>query len=228
MARPRAATFDQQRTAIVNAAAQLFADHGFPSASMAQLAGACGISKALLYHYYRDKAHILFDVADGYMNTLTGIVAEVKTEALDPEAHFRALVQRFMQAYQHSQAQHMVLVQDVKFLDEAQRACVIAKERAVVDAFAAAIAKLKPRWTRKSLRVPLAMILFGMINWTFTWLRADGPLRYEDMAEVVADIFLHGVTARAVWRCGPPGEGPRPKAGNRRQDEATRRKKTTR
>jgi len=182
----------------MDAAARLFADHGFPSASMAQLAQACGISKPLLYHYYRDKAHILFDVADGYMNTLTEIVAEVKAEALEPEAHFRALVGRFMQAYQHSQAQHMVLVQDVKFLGEAERATVIAKERAVVDAFAAAIAKLKPRWPRKALRVPLAMILFGMINWTFTWLRADGPLRYEDMAEVVADIFLHGVTAQAA------------------------------
>ncbi|MBX9962050.1 MAG: TetR/AcrR family transcriptional regulator [Burkholderiales bacterium] len=198
MARPRAATFDQQRATIVDAAARLFADHGFPSASMAQLAQACGISKPLLYHYYRDKAHILFDVADGYMNSLMAIVAEVKAEALEPEAHFRALVSRFMQAYQHSQAQHMVLVQDVKFLGEAERATVIAKERAVVDAFAAAIAKLKPRWTRKALRVPLAMILFGMINWTFTWLRADGPLRYEDMAEVVADIFLHGVTAQAA------------------------------
>lgn len=182
----------------MDAAARLFADHGFHNASMAQLAQVCGISKPLLYHYYRDKAHILFDVADGYMDTLLGIVADVGAQGLEPEIHFRALVGRFMQAYQHSQAQHMVLVQDVKFLGTAERAAVVEKERAVVDAFAAAIAKLKPRWTRKALRVPLAMILFGMINWTFTWLRADGPLRYEDMAEVVAEIFLHGVTAQAA------------------------------
>ena len=38
--------------------------------------------------------------------------------------------------------------------------------------------------------MPLAMILFGMINWTFTWLRAEGPLTYEDMGQVVAEIFL--------------------------------------
>jgi AcrR family transcriptional regulator len=197
VARPRAPTFDLQRAAIVQAAARLFADNGFPSASMSQLAQACGISKALLYHYYRDKAHILFDVANGYMDSLIGIVAEVKARRLEPEAHFRALVGRFMQAYQHSQAQHVVLVQDVKFLGEAERAQVVEKERQVVDAFAASIARLKPRWTRRALRVPLAMILFGMINWTFTWLRAEGPLRYEDMADVVAEIFLHGVTAPA-------------------------------
>jgi hypothetical protein len=90
----------------------------------------------------------------------------------------------------------MVLVQDVKFLGEAEHAMVVEKERVVVEAFAASIARLKPRWTRKAMRVPLAMILFGMINWTFTWLRADGPLRYDDMADVVAEIFLNGVTAR--------------------------------
>jgi hypothetical protein len=41
------------------------------------------------------------------------------------------------------------------------------------------------------------MILFGMINWTFTWLRADGPLSYEDMSKMVTEIFLRGVAARS-------------------------------
>jgi len=74
----------------------------------------------------------------------------------------------------------------------------VAKERAVVDEFAAAIAALKPRFRDKALRLPLAMILFGMINWTFTWLRADGPLAYRDMARVVTEIFLRGVADRAT------------------------------
>jgi len=129
------------------------------------------------------------------MDTLIGIVAEVRARGLPPTQHFAALVARFMQEYEHSQAQHMVLVQDVKFLAETERGQVIAKEREVVDAFAQAIAALKPRLRRRALRVPLAMILFGMINWTFTWLRADGALTYQDMARVVTEIFLHGVSS---------------------------------
>ena len=54
----------------------------------------------------------------------------------------------------------------------------------------------RPRFRKKASRVPLAMILFGMINWTFTWLRADGPLAYQDMAKVVTEIFLRGVGNR--------------------------------
>jgi len=199
MPRGKARTFDAQRGAIQRNAARLFADQGFRGASMADLARACGVSKALLYHYYRDKEHLLFDAADSYLDTLIGIVAEVRARALPPARHFAALVARFMQEYEHSQAQHIVLVQDVKFLGQTERNKVVAKEREVVEAFAQAIVALRPRFRGQALHLPLAMILFGMINWTFTWLRPDGPLTYRDMAKIVTDIYLHGVTgARRV------------------------------
>ena len=193
MPRGKAPTFELQRAAILRAAAQLFAQKGFTQASMADVARSCGVSKALLYHYYRDKGHLLFDAADSYLDTLIAIAGEVRGRGLPPDDHLRALIARFMQEYEHSQAQHIVLVQDVKYLSQAERARVVAKERRVVEAFAQAASALKPRLRGKALRVPLAMILFGMINWTFTWLRPEGPLTYSDMADVVAEIFIHGV-----------------------------------
>lgn len=196
MARSRAPTFDAQRDGILERAADLFAEHGFHGASMASIAEASGVSKPLLYHYYRDKSHLLFDIADRYMDRLLDLVAEVRGRGLDPEATFRALVRAFMEAYEHAQSRHRVLVQDVKFLEEDDRARIVARQRQVVDAFAEAIAALRPRLDRRDLRVPLAMILFGMLNWTFTWLRASGPLTYGDMADVVLEIFLDGVRPR--------------------------------
>jgi AcrR family transcriptional regulator len=200
MPRKRAPDFELHRDGILRAAAELFAQRSFTGASMAQLAQACGVSKALLYHYYRDKEHLLFDIADRYVDGLLAIVEEVQARELPPQQRLAALVRRFMQAYQHAQAQHMVLVQDVKFLSPARRSRVLAKQRAVVEAFAQAIAAVRPRVRRKGLRIPLAMMLFGMINWTFTWLRADGPLTYDDMAEVAVEVFLHGVADVAAQR----------------------------
>ena len=49
-----------------------------------------------------------------------------------------------MQEYEHAQAYHSVLVQDVKFLNAVERKRIVAKENQVVDAFA------KP-WLRSSL-----------------------------------------------------------------------------
>ena len=195
MPRGQSPTFERQRIGILQTAAPLFAARGFASASMSELATACGISKPLLYHYYRGKEELLFDIANGYIERLIDITAEVRARQLPPQPHFRALVEQFMREYEHAQAQHMVLVQDVKFLSPSQRETVEAKERQVVDEFAHVIAALKPHVGKKGLRVPLAMILFGMINWTFTWLRADGSLTYSDMADIVSDIFLSGAVS---------------------------------
>ena len=192
MPRGKSPTFELQRTGILQAAAPLFAERGFARASMSELASACGMSKPLLYHYYRGKEELLFDIANGYVERLIAITSEVRERELPPEAHFRSLVEQFMREYEHAQAQHMVLVQDVKFLKTSQRETVESKERQIVDEFARVIAALRPRVGGRKLRVPTTMILFGMINWTFTWLRADGPVTYSEMADVVSDIFLNG------------------------------------
>jgi AcrR family transcriptional regulator len=193
MPRSKAAGFDAQRVAIRDAAARLFAEKGYSSASIAELARACGISKALMYHYYRDKEDLLADIAMSYVDRLAAIVDEVAAQQLPPAAHLRRLVEAFMTEYEHSGARHRVLVQDVKYLERTHRRRVLARQRKVVDGFAAAIAPLAPEATRGQLAKPLTMTLFGMINWTFTWLKDRGPLTYADMAPLVADLFLGGI-----------------------------------
>jgi TetR/AcrR family transcriptional regulator len=42
------------------------------------------------------------------------------------------------------------------------------------------------------------MLLFGMMNWLFTWLRPDGALTHEAMSTVVADLFFGGLAAVQV------------------------------
>ena len=55
MARTRAADYDDKRRAILATATQLFSEHGYDRSSIAEVAKACGVSKALLYHYFPSK-----------------------------------------------------------------------------------------------------------------------------------------------------------------------------
>jgi hypothetical protein len=41
----------------------------------------------------------------------------------------------------------------------------------------------------------LAMLLFGMINWTFTWLKPAGALSHAALAPVVSELFIGGLVA---------------------------------
>jgi len=209
MARTRSAAYDDQRDAILARAAELFARQGYTATSMNEVAAACGVSKAGLYHYVRDKQELLFQITAGHVARLEQVVAEVLEEQRahgegGAEERLRALILRFVREYANAQHEHRVLTEDVRFLDDAERAQVQAAQRRVVAAFGDAIGAVRPSLSRNELERPLAMLLFGMINWMFTWLRPDGSLTHEQMAPLVADLFFGGL-----------GAVRKPRAGNR-------------
>lgn len=203
MARGRSSGYDDQRGLILGHAAALFARSGYPGTSMNEVAQACGLSKPTIYHYFRDKYALLVDITDGHMTRLQALVDEVQGLDLAPEPRLRMLIERFVQEYAHARHAHRVLTEDVRFLQDGDRERVLGKERAVVEAFARAVAQLRPDAGGAGLSKALAMLLFGMMNWMFTWLRPDGSLDHEAMAPVVADLFLGGLSA--VQTPGKPG-----------------------
>ena len=175
------------------AAAQLFATRGYTATTMLQVAAACGVSKATLYHSVRDKHELLAQITRGHVARLEALVQRVEVQRLEPRARLSELILCFMQAYESAQAEHRVLTEDVKFLATADRDAVLAGQRRVVAAFADAIALLRPDLGLRRLHKPLAMLLFGMMNWTFTWLREGGALTHASLAPLVVELFLGGL-----------------------------------
>ncbi|MEO7335689.1 MAG: TetR/AcrR family transcriptional regulator [Caldimonas sp.] len=206
MPRGRAPGYDTQREQIVARAAALFARQGYSGTSMNQVAEACGVSKASLYHYVHDKYQLLVEIAQGHVDRLRALVADESTHATTPEARVRELIVRFMAVYADAQAEHRVLTEDVRFLLPKDRRRVLDGEREVVESFARAIAAARPELAAAGLQKPLTMLLFGMMNWMFTWMRPNGALTHADMTPVVADLFFGGLGAV---------QAPRPKGAGR-------------
>ena len=76
MARPKSASHDLKRDAILDLAARCFAERSYHAASMNDIAEAGGTSKARLYHYYESKEAILFDLLDRHTQRLLAIVGD--------------------------------------------------------------------------------------------------------------------------------------------------------
>jgi AcrR family transcriptional regulator len=195
MGRGRHAGYDEQREMILERAAALFARGGYPGTSMNQVAEACGLSKATLYHYYRDKYALLVSIADSHVTRLQGIVEDALAEERTAQGQLRALIRRLVEEYANAQNEHRVLTEDVKFLEAQDRERILGKEREVVAAFAKVVATLRPDLKKAAMSKPLTMLLFGMVNWMFTWMQPQGALSYEAIAPVVADLFLGGLQA---------------------------------
>jgi AcrR family transcriptional regulator len=200
MARPISASHDQRRDEILNVAADCFARQSYPATSMNDIASACGTSKARLYHYYESKEAILFDLLDRYTQKLLLIVGQVEATAqrrtLDERATLHELVRAFLREYETSATRHAALLSSTQFLSEPLREIILDRERDVVAAVTRFLGRAYPERLDEHNQTAIAMTLFGMINWTFTWLRPGGALSYADFAEEVIGLLERGLAPR--------------------------------
>ena len=197
MARPKSSQHEFKRDEILDVAAQCFADRSYPAASMNDIAAAGGTSKARLYHYYESKEAILFDLLDRYTQRLLAVIGQAEAAAqrrnLDDRAALHELVRGFLQEYEHSATRHAALLHDTKFLGPAQREQILNRQRDVVSAVTRFLRRAYPDRVSAVNQTPVAMMLFGMINWTFTWLSPGGPLSYSAFADHVIALLDRGL-----------------------------------
>ena len=194
MARSRAKDYGEKREAMLHRAALVFARDGYDRASMAGLAAECGVSKALLYHYYASKEALLSDIVRNHLERLIEAVEAADPGAGDPAARLRALVGALLDAYRDADAEHRVQIEALRLLPEAEQEELKGLERRLVTLFAEAIRALGPAvFDERPMLKPVTMALFGMLNWFYMWFREGGAISREAYATLATDMLVAGV-----------------------------------
>jgi TetR/AcrR family transcriptional regulator len=192
MARPRANNYDDKRRAILDRSAELFSEYGYDRASMNKIANACGVSKANLYHYYKDKDELLFDVIRFHLEELLDVVDAANRPDLAPEACLRELVAALLEAYRDADAQHSVQISSMRYLPEERQTELKNMERDLVGTFSDAVAAVAPQLKGTTMLRPVTMSLFGMVNWHYLWFKSAGPVTRADYADLVTRLVVDG------------------------------------
>lgn len=196
MARPRAQDYEEKRRAILKTATQLFARHGFDRASIASVAAECGVSKALLYHYYDSKERLLFDIIRNHLEELDAALAAADDPALPPERRLRRLIGELLELYRDADDEHRVQINAMPTLPPELADQLRQLERRLVERFSVVLLAINPALGRERRYLkPVTMSLFGMLNWVYLWFRPDGPISRQDYADLATTLILEGVKA---------------------------------
>jgi AcrR family transcriptional regulator len=206
MARPQSADHHLKREEILAAAASCFAQLSYAAASMQEVAAKLGTSKARIYHYYESKDALLFDLLDRYTQRLLALIGQTEALAqrqkLDDRAALHALIEAFLTEYETSATTHVALLNDTQFLSDvqtpdqpSQRALIVQRQRDIVSAFTRFLRRAYPQRLNDQNQTALTMMLMGMINWTFTWLRPGGTISYAQFAQEVVITLERGFQA---------------------------------
>jgi len=198
MARTQAADYDERKQALVATAAALFAREGFDGASVADIAKRSRISKSLIYHYYKSKEDILYDVMISHVRALERAAREAVAADARPERQLRELAHRFMALYVGAADRHKVLLNDLGRVRNARRAEIVAVQRRLIEIVRKLLSDIEPALKKKpGAGVAAAMLFFGAINWTHTWFDPNGPVSAGALAEMAVDLVLGGLAKTA-------------------------------
>lgn len=210
MARTRAQDYDTKRQAILHRSAELFAQFGYSGTSITMIADACGVSKALLYHYYSDKEALLFDIISAHLEELIQVVETAASGAADPQDRLYAISAALLEAYRDADAEHQIQIANLKLLPEEKQETLRGMERTLVILFSDAIAEAVPEVGRGPLLKPLTMSLFGMLNWHYLWFREGKGLTRDAYARLVTTLLAGGAAAAASAVDAPDTRKPAP------------------
>ena len=98
------------REQILSAAADCFMAFGFKAASIDNVAQRLGATKGMIYHYYRSKADLFFDVHRRGMEINLMAIEPLATKGIEPEIKLRQMCQAHLaNMIQHLNFQRVVM-----------------------------------------------------------------------------------------------------------------------
>ena len=193
MARTRANDYDKKRLGILSRSAALFAAHGYTGTSITMIAEACGVSKALMYHYYSSKDAVLFDLLSDHLQHLVGVVEAASRSSDRGSDRLFAISAALLEAYRGADAEHQVQIASLKLLPAAQQEGLKEMERTLVALVSEALVAAIPSIAKRHhLLKPLTMSFFAMLNWHYLWFREGKGITRDKYARMVTALVLAG------------------------------------
>lgn len=180
-------------TAILRAAAELIAKRGYHGTSMRDIARAVGLQMASLYHHFGSKQELLVLIMREAMADLTGRVEEAVAQAGDdPRARLVAAIRAHVAVHTEGRAEVFVADAELRALEEAGRAEIIAlrdRHQALFRAPIEALGVAQPGI--------VASAVITMCTDVALWFRSDGPLDADEVADTLVALALGGIGGTA-------------------------------
>jgi AcrR family transcriptional regulator len=182
------------REDILRAAAHIFQKKGYHATSMQDIAEAVELQKGSLYHHVSGKQEILLNLLNEALDMIVDHLQSVLAEEASPSQKLRQAMRTYLAFLTENPSLSAVLLLEHRSLEPALKKLHIPRRDRVDaiwrDIILEGIAAGEFRTPNPALT---AKALLGVLNWTITWYREDGPLAPYEIADQFSDLFLEGL-----------------------------------
>jgi TetR/AcrR family transcriptional regulator, cholesterol catabolism regulator len=184
-----------RRGEIVDTFTEMVAEHGYDAVAIRDLAEHLGMSKGTVLHHFGSKDRLLEEVHSTYMRRRLDEIGIILAALEGPERRLKGMVfQNLIAMQQDSAATRAFAREIVRFAREDLMRDVRAMRREYFDTLRGILAEgMEQGAFRKADPTIVALQLFGMMNWTWTWFDPGGEASVESIAQTFLDVVLHGL-----------------------------------
>ncbi|PWT98848.1 MAG: hypothetical protein C5B51_28445 [Terriglobia bacterium] len=181
---------------LLNAAAALFATHGYAATSTRQIAALLGIRKASLYYHIGSKEELLYAICKTSLEQIRADVEAALQPVEEPLERTRTLVRAHLESMLRDQNMHTAALAEMHALSPEKLVQIRQLRHAYEDVVRSV---LETAQTAGVLRcdVPvkyLSLTLLGLLNRVEVWYRPGGALSPAQLGDLLAVAFLTGAS----------------------------------
>jgi TetR/AcrR family transcriptional regulator, cholesterol catabolism regulator len=191
------ASYVARREEIIRAAAHVFRERGYESATLRDVAVALDTDRASLYYYVGSKEELLQEIVREALGRDIAAAEAVKRRRAKTPEKIRALIEAMVISYTDNYPHMNVYMEDLGRIarqDSEWSIDIIERTRTYESLVHTIVARGRSDGTlRNDLPIELcALALFGMVNWMHRWYRPTIKWSPQEIAQTYTEIYLNG------------------------------------
>jgi AcrR family transcriptional regulator len=200
----------QRRRAILETAARVICERGYEGASIQDIADACGLTKAGLYHHIRSKEHLLLEIQNYGMDVFEEQVLHQVLSIADPLERLKTCMAKNILLVTRGWSKEItIILHEHATLTGEARAQINARKKRYVRFLEGSFAEAVRAGRLRPLHPKVAAFAFlGMVLWIYKWFKPDGAIKEDELVREMQQLFFGGLES---GEAAPSGRRPRPK-----------------
>lgn len=186
-----------RREIILQEAAHLFREKGYPGANLRELARRAGIQGGSIYHHFTSKQEILFQLMDQTMSDMIERLTERLSTLSSPLEQLRATVHFHIEYHVTGPDQTYITDEELRNLEPDNYLKVVAKRdryQKIIEGVLSA-GKAEQAWQLDEPKL-YTRALIKMCAGVSTWFNPEGDLTVAQIAKAYTDLFCNGLLPR--------------------------------
>lgn len=188
------------RELLLKSAINLFSQKGYANTSIREIGAKIGISSSIIYHYFKNKEELLFEITRSSTEDLVQSLRETEERISDPVECLREMLTEQTVIFSLKRKKEGKILAIDSYQLRGKRGDSIRKmQREIYDIYTGKIKEIEEKGLLKKVDLTvLTFSIFGIINSFHNWYKDSGRLSKEEVAENMEKLLFHGILKQKI------------------------------